>query len=138
MHDHLAAGRFAKSFQACGHACGLFVNMHEENNLAYAMDRLFQLRRTAKTVVAAGKIGGSAAMRELVPELLHQRNRVLLAPCPCPGDSERCRSYRDSVKTMSALLDDLAVGVGNDNSEQTKRCLAGLLSAINKAYGLAI
>jgi len=128
----------AAAKQACGGACGTLVAMHEENGLVYALDRLFHLRKTAMTTVAAGKIGGPGAIRELVPELLHQRDRVFLAPCPNPTDTARCAEYRAALREMSTAIDDLATRTVAGDREGVVETLNGLLARINRAYGLAM
>lgn len=45
MAYYLEKGLYKRSFQSCGFACGLFVTMHEENNLAYALDGSFTYGR---------------------------------------------------------------------------------------------
>ncbi|HNZ39122.1 MAG TPA: hypothetical protein PK251_11945 [Candidatus Latescibacteria bacterium] len=139
MISLLAANQpMAAARQACGGACATLVAMHEENGLVYALDRLFHLRRTAMTTIAAGKTGGPGAIRELVPELLHQRDRVLLAPCPNLTDAARCAEYRAALKEMSAAIDDLAARTVAGDREGTVEILNGLLAKINRTYGLAM
>lgn len=138
MQDHLAAKRYGKSAQACGHACGLFVAMHEENGLTYASDRLFHLRRIAKTIVASGKAGGADAVKKLLPELLNQRNRAVSASCPAGGDTQRCAEYKAALHSLSQLVDELALATANDDHDLMHQCLGKLLPAINKAYDLGL
>ena len=138
MERHLRDGRPAKSFQACSHACGLFVSMHEENNLVYGLDRIFHLRKLAKTVASAGAIGGPTAIRDLLPELMHQRNRILAAPCPWPGDRDRCIKYRASVKVLSGAIDDLAICTASGDTKEASEVLQGMIDMVNRAYESAL
>jgi hypothetical protein len=48
MENALAAGHARRSFMACGYGCGLFVTMHEQNGLAYALDALITCARRRK------------------------------------------------------------------------------------------
>jgi len=138
MEYHLIHDRPGRSFQACSHACGLFVAMHEENNLVYALDRIFHLRRVVKTVVSAGAIGGATTIGDLLPELMHQRDRVLAGPCPWPGDLDRCVKYRASVKLLSGVIDDLALYAAGGDTEGASKVLKGMLDIVNRAYGDAL
>lgn len=138
MEAHLTAGRFKESFQTCGFACGLFVQMHEENGLVYALDRLFHLRKTVKTASVAAQNNGAAGVRELLPVMQQQRDRVLQAPCPAPENAEKCQSYRTAIKALSAKLDELALALAAENQVEMAPILSSLMKDINTAYGLAL
>ena len=138
MVAHLEAGRAKRSFQACGFGCGLFVSLHEENGLTYALDKLFHLRKSLKTAVAVNKSVGLDGLKSVLPDLMIQRNRALMAPCPCPDDAQRCQEYQAALKVVSSRLDDLAVAVNRDDAETATRILDGLLDSCNNAYGLAL
>jgi len=138
MEYHLIHDRPDRSFQACSHACGLFVAMHEEHNLVYAIDRLFYLRKLTKTVVSVGTSVGPTAIGGLLPELMHLRDRVLEAPCPWPKDKDHCDRYRSSAKTLSGVIDDLAICMSSGDLERASEVLRGIFSAVNRAYGDAL
>jgi len=138
MLAHLEAGRFKRSFQSCGSGCGLFVAMHEDNNLVYALDRLFYLRKTAKTVVAVSRNTNLDGVADVLPALLEQRNRVLVAPCPCPEDARRCRQYQTALRNISGGLDDLAIAVGRKDAATAAGLLDELVASANEAYGAAL
>jgi hypothetical protein len=138
MENHLVAGRAKQSFLSCGFGCSLFVQMHEENGLIYALDRIFNLRKVAKTAIAAGKIKGCSGVSVLLPDLLHNRNQVILASCPWPEDAEKCKLYQDAVKKLSSTLDDLALCVQKGEKSKMMDVLKGLLETVNQAYGAAL
>ena len=138
MESHLQAGRARRSFQACGFACGLFGAMHEENGLIYAVDRLFALRKTLKTLTALEKAEKPEAVRSVLPDLLQHRNRALLAPCPSPEDLERCEQYRTAVKALSSALDDLAIAVARGDAKAIPSLLDHVAARLNTAYGIAL
>jgi ribosomal protein S30 len=138
MESHLEAGRAKQSFISCGFGCGLFVQMHEENGLVYALDRIFHLRKAAKTATVAGKNKGIGGVSVLLPDLLYHRNQIILAPCPWPQDSEKCKLYQDAVKKLSSTLDDLALSVQKGEKDKMMDVLKGLLETVNKAYGSAL
>jgi len=137
MEIHLAAGNARKSFRMCGFGCGLFVALHEENGLVYAVDRLFHLRKTVKTAKAALQ-DDAELTTDVTAEIVHQRDRVLLAPCPSPGDPEHCEKYRQTVKTLSGTLDDMALAAANGDRKTVADVLDTVLTGINRAYGLSI
>jgi len=138
MERHLEAGRAKESFSACASGCGFFVQMHEENGLVYALDRIFHLRKVAKTAMTAAKNKGALAVGEFVPDLLYHCNRIVTAPCPWPDDTERCKDYRASVNALSSMLNDLAASVVNRDLSEIDRILRVLLTTINSAYGKAL
>jgi hypothetical protein len=135
---HLEAGRAKRSFQACGFACGLFVSMHEENGLDYALDRLFHLRKTIKTAVELNKTAGLSGIAKMVPGLLQKRDDVFLAPCPWQDDAKRCQEYVAALKNLSSNLEDFAIAVNKGENEKAQIILNNLLGLCNTAYGLAL
>ena len=138
MENHLEAGRAKQSFLSCGFGCGLFVQMHEENGLIYALDRIFHLRKAAKTAITAGKNKGVSGVSVLLPDLLYHRNQIILAPCPWPQDAQKCKLYQDMVKKMSSMLDDLAICVQKGEQDKMMDLLRVLLPTVNEAYGAAL
>ncbi len=138
MENHLEAGRAKQSFISCGFGCGLFVQMHEENGLIYALDRIFHLRKAAKTAITAGKNKGIGGVSVILPDLLYYRNQIILAPCPWPDDVEKCKLYQDAVKKLSSSLDGLALSVQKGEKSTMMDILKGLLGTVNEAYGAAL
>lgn len=138
MRKALAAGETRRSLLACGFSCGLFVTLHEENGLTYAMDKLFHLRKTGKTAVAVFQTGGLDAVRPLLPALLRQRDDVLLAPLPWPAGDPRNGAYLAATRELSAALDRLALAATQGESAQAGAVLAEFMTLVNKPYGLAL
>lgn len=138
MERNLAQGQARRSFQACGFGCGLFVKMHQENGLAYALDNLFALRQTAKTVESVMKTTGLEGVHPWMPFLLRQRDEVLLAPAPWPRSDERSEAYRDAVQELSRAIDDLALAASDGDTDRVSAGLQALVARINKPYTLAL
>jgi len=138
MENTLAAGHPRRSFMACGYGCGLFVTMHEQNGLAYALDALYHLRKTAKTMAAAVKSGGVEKAREMAPALMEQRNRVFLSPAPWPETDARSKPYSESIRDLSQKIDELAVSVAAADSNRISAILKELLESLNRSYTLAL
>jgi len=91
-----------------------------------------------KTASAAAQNNGVAGVRELLPVMQQQRDRVLQAPCPAPEIAENCQSYRTAIKSLSTKVDDLALAVAAENLAELVPQLTGLMKDINTAYGLAL
>ncbi|MDZ7376185.1 MAG: hypothetical protein ONB13_06160 [candidate division KSB1 bacterium] len=138
MEKQLADGKFKEAMQICGATCGLFVKLHEENNLVYAADRLFHLRKLAKKMIDEEQKTGLNPVKGMLGELLKLRDNVFLAPCPAPDDEARCKNYQSALKTLSAQLDDLAICMVNGNQAAAENILKNLMAAINLAYGIAL
>ena len=141
MHDmekQLADGKFKEALQVCGATCGLFVKMHEENNLVYTADRLFHLRKLAKKMIDEEQKSGLTAVKEMMGDLLKLRDNVFLALCPAPDDETRCKNYQSALKSLSAQLDDLAISAVNDNQAAAENILKNVMPVINQAYGIAL
>lgn len=138
MERALAAGEARRSLHACGFGCGLFVALHEDNGLVYGMDRLFALRKTAKSASAVFKSCGVAGMRAAVPTLLRQRDEVWLAPLPWPAGDRRNDDYTAGLQELSASLDRLAATAGADDVNAVGALLDGMVARINKPYGSAL
>lgn len=138
MLTHLEAGRAKRSFQACGFACGLFVSMHEENGLVYALDRLFHVRKVIKAATAVNKNVGLDGVEKMLPGLLQKRDEVFMSPCPWPDDTKKCQEYVVALKNLSVELDNLALAVAQRDNKEASKTLNGLLELCNTAYGLAL
>ncbi len=138
MEKALAAGDARRSFLACGFGCGLFVHMHEQNGLNYALDKLFHLRADIKTTAAVMKTRGLDGVLDRLPGLLQKRDAVLLAPPPFPSDNERAAPYLAAVEELSRAMDRLALAVAARDKEQVENILANGLMLVNKPYGIAL
>ena len=138
MEKALAAGDARRSFQACGFGCGLFVSMHEQNGLNYALNKLFHLRADLKTTEAAMKTQGLGAVRARLPALLQKRDAVLLAPPPFPPENAKAAAYASAVDELSRAMDRLALAVSAGDTKQAEEILANGLTLVNKPYGIAL
>lgn len=136
MNDQYRNGRYESAVAACGKACALFVSMHEENGLIYASDKLFILRKSCKTALAAFDSGGASATLGGLQLLLFQRDQMLLAPCPeSPGE---CTSYTEAIHRISARVDDLAIAQRRANKLEIRAALVALLTQINNDYDISL
>ena len=138
MERALAAGQSRRSMLACGFGCGLFVKLHEDNGLSYALDKLFHLRQTAKTAESVMKAGGLESLRNLLPVLMERRDQVLLSPAPWPVNDERSNPYAEAVQELSRTIDDLTLAVSNGDGIRTSDILQSLVVRINRPYTLAL
>lgn len=138
MEKALAAGDARRSFQACGFGCGLFVAMHEQNGLDYAIDKLFHLRKDIKTAQTLIKTKGLRAVQACLPAMLQKRDAVLLAPPPFPTADPRDASYQSAVAELSAALDRLAIATARGDHTEVESILQQGLQLVNKPYGLAL
>ncbi|NCB40633.1 MAG: hypothetical protein EOM80_17875 [Erysipelotrichia bacterium] len=138
MEKTLATGDARRSFNACGYGCGIFVTMHEQNGLKYALDTLFHLRKAAKTIGAVMKSKRVDKVRELLNNTMTLRDKVLTAPAPWQGDDERIMPYYEAVRQVSRQLDEMVLAINADNIEAAVEPHKMMLTEINKAYGLAL
>ena len=138
MEKALAAGDPRRSMLACGYGCGLFVGLHEDNGLSYALDKLFHLRKTGKTAESVFNSRGMDAARPLLPVLLRQRDDVLLAPLPWPEGDARNEAYLDGVRVLSAELDRLALAAARGDAPTVGAILGQITPLVNKPYGIAL
>ena len=138
MEQALAAGDPRRAMLVCGFGCGLFVTMHEENGLNYALDKLFHLRRTARTAATLFRAHGLEAVRPYLPVLLRQRDEVLLAPLPWPANDPRNDEYLAGLRELSMALDELALASAANNADGMDHILNNLVRLINKPYGSAL
>ncbi|MCM8827487.1 MAG: hypothetical protein NC904_08260 [Candidatus Omnitrophica bacterium] len=138
MFAHLEAGRIKRSFQTCGFACGLFVNMHEENGLIYGLDQLFHLRKLIKTTETLNKNAGLDAVKKIIPALLQKRNEVFMTPCPWPDDVKKCQEYTTALKILSSELDNLTLAVNKGEDNEVSKILSDLPNLCNTAYTLSL
>jgi hypothetical protein len=137
MDCPLRAKKPKESYQACYLACSLIVALHEENNRVHAVDRMFHLRKVLTTAWSAAQIRGPDAVLEHLPEVLHQRNRVMLTPCPWPQNRSQCQTYRRELATLSSLLDELALNLNNGEKSGASAKLNQVMDQLQKAYAAA-
>jgi len=138
MEKALVSGDAHRSFTACGSGCALFVTMHEENGLTYALDALFHLRKSMKTAGAVMKARGSEHVRLILPDLMQLRDAVLLAPLPWPAGDERNKSYDETIRQLSRAFDEWILSITSQTSAEAETHYARLMDMINKAYGMAL
>ncbi|MGC8908583.1 MAG: hypothetical protein ACP5M0_14250 [Desulfomonilaceae bacterium] len=138
MLKALETGQIRRSLLACGFGCGLCVTMHEENGLNYGLDKLFHLRKTAKTALALMKTGHWEQLKSIMPQFLKQRDAVFLAPLPWPQGDKRNDQYVEAVKNLSHTCDDLALAITLNDRKKAGELLKGIVPVINKPYGLAL
>ncbi len=138
MEKALAAGDARRSFLACGFGCGLFVQMHEQNGLNYAIDKLFHLRADIRTAQAVLKTQGLPGVRARMANLLQKRDAVLLAPPPFPQEDPRAAAYTAAVEELSSAMDRLALAVAAGDARQVEAILVNGLLLVNKPYGIAL
>lgn len=138
METALAAGFPRRSMLACGSGCGLFVAMHEENGMEYALDKLFHLRKAGKTARSVFKSKGLEAVRPLLPELLKLRDEAVLASPPSPRGDFRNDDYMAGIRDLSVAMDEMALAAATGDAEKVGAILGKLTSLVNKPYGLAL
>lgn len=138
MDAALAAGDARRSFMACGFACGLFVQMHEQNGLNYALDKLFHLRADLKTTDTAMKTRGLDGVRPRMAAMLQKRDAVLLAPPPFAPENPKAADYAAAVDELSRAMDRLALAVAAGDARQAEEILSNGLMLVNKPYGIAL
>lgn len=138
MEAALNAGDARRSLLACGFGCGLFVGMHEQNGLSYAIDKLYHLRADLKTTHAVMKTQGLGGVRARLPGLLQKRDIVLMAPAPFAPGHENAATYRAAVEELSRMMDQLASAVTAGDPAQVELILANGLKVVNKPYGIVL
>lgn len=138
MKSKLVDNQFQESFNACAAACGLFVKLHEENNLDYALDKLFHLRKAVKKLQNDLAVNDEEVIVNDINSMLQKRNEVIAVDMKLnPGLAEN-ETYRNHIKEMSSMIYELSFGYFNKNEIQLDNKLADLLAVINKAYSLAL
>jgi soluble cytochrome b562 len=138
MEKALAVGQPRRSFLACGFGCGLFVSMHEENGLPYALDALFHLRKTAKTTQALMKTRGLDGVRPMIPALMQKFVIAQKSPAPWPESDERMKPYREAMNELFQSLDELSAAVAAGDAKKVSALLSQLTNLINRPYTLAL
>ncbi len=138
MKNKLLDNQFKDSFDACAAACGLFVKLHEENNLDYAVDKLFNLRKAVKKL-QNDLINNNASVIEIgIKSILQKRNDVVAVDTKLnPGLSDN-EEYQNYIMEVSALTDEIAFNYFNKKEIQLEQKLNDLFTTINKAYSLAL
>ncbi|MDZ7820321.1 MAG: hypothetical protein U5N26_00075 [Candidatus Marinimicrobia bacterium] len=121
--------KYQMSFNNCAFACGLFVKMHEENNLLYVSDRLFHLRKAIKKASALQAAGQPLAA--VFADIQQLRDQVYRAPFPDNKD------FLPAMEKLSLSIDRIAYRIYHDGTER-RVMLADLTDQINALYGLSL
>ena len=138
MKNQLVKNNFKESFEACGAACGLFVKLHEENNLDYALDKLFHLRKAVKKMQSDLISNDESLIENDIKSILLKRNDVVAVDMKLnPGLADN-EEYRNYIMEVYDLIDEIAFSYFNKKEIQLKEKLNDLFSIINKAYSLAL
>lgn len=138
MKNKLVENNFKESFNACGAACGLFVKLHEENNLDYALDKLFHLRKAVKKMQGDLTANDESLFENDIKSILQKRNDVIAVDMklnPGLADNEEYRKY---IMEISDSIDEIAFNYFNKKDIQLEEKLNDLFATINKAYTLAL
>lgn len=138
MRSALENGNPRRSMLACGFTCGLFVSMHEDNGLVYGLDRLYALRKTAKSMFAAIKNKGLDEAAIQLPLLQQQRNLLFEAPLPYNTGDTRNELYVQGVLDVSRDIDVLSMAILKHDLPAAREILSTLVPSINKPYGIAL
>jgi hypothetical protein len=138
MEGSLSSGDTRRSFMACGFGCGLFVAMHEQNGISYALDALFHLRKSVNTAGTIVKAQNLEKVRPLLIDVMRMRDRVLTAPAPWPRGDERLIPYYEAVRQLSRKLDEWVLAVDANDLQASLAAHSELFVQINKAYGLVL
>lgn len=138
MKRKLIENNFKESFEACGAACGLFVKLHEENNLDYALDKLFNLRKDVKKLQNDYTEGNQEVIANDIESLLQKRNEVIAVDMKLNSGLADNEKYRNNIMEISSMIDELSFSYFNKKEIQLNNKLVDLLTVINKAYSLAL
>lgn len=138
MKNKLMADQFQESFDACAEACQLFVTMHEENGLDYALDKLFHLRKAVKKLQKDLTQNDLSVIKKDIHAIQQKRNEVFLTDLYLtPGLAEN-REYLSCLTQISTAIDELAFDFSNRSDPELQKKVVSLLTILNKAYALAI
>lgn len=138
MKNKLGYNQFNESFNACAAACGLFVKLHEENNLDYALDKLFHLRKDVKKMQNDLKNNDASVLVNDINSIMQKRNDVVTVDTKLnPGLADN-QEYQNYIMQISAMTDEIAFNYFNQKEIQLEQKLNDLFATINKAYSLAL
>jgi hypothetical protein len=138
MKSKLVDNQFKESFKACAAACGLFVKLHEENNLDYALDKLFHLRKAVKKLQNDLTEDNKEVVANDINSMLQKRNKVITVKLILSPSLSNEKEYNNYIMEISSMIDELSFSYFNKKKIQLDNKLADLLAVINKAYSLAL
>ncbi|MCM8822379.1 MAG: hypothetical protein NC831_06150 [Candidatus Omnitrophica bacterium] len=138
MEKSLTDGDSRRSFMSCAYGCGLFVKMHQENGLVYAIDKLYAMRQTAKIAESILRTKGKDGVRGTISALMNQRDELLLTPYPFSKDSSQREKYINAIRKLSELIDEIALSVNEKDEDELAKIISTLVPCINIAYEIAL
>ena len=121
--------KYQMSFNNCAFACGLFVKMHEENNLIYVSDRLFHLRKAIKKATALQAAG--LPLAGVFADIQQLRNQVYRAPFPDNNN------FLPKMEELSLSIDRIVYRIYHDGTD-LHAMLTDLTDQINTLYSLSL
>lgn len=113
MKNQLVKNNFKESFEACGTACGLFVKLHEENNLDYPLDKLFHLRKAVKKMQSDLTANDESLIKKDIKSILQKRNDVVAVDMKLNLGLADNEEYRKYIMEVSDLIDEIAFNYFN-------------------------
>ena len=138
MKTKLVEDQFNESFDACAAACGLFVKLHEENNLDYALDKLFHLRKAVKKLQKDITANDKSVIENDIKSIQQKRNDVVTVKLNLSLELSNNDNYKNNILEISSMIDEITFEYINNEEIQLEKKLVDLLAVINKAYSLAL
>lgn len=138
MKKKLVNNQFKESFNACAEACGLFVKLHEDNNLNYALDKLFHLRKAVKKLQKDIPANDKSVIENDIKSIQQKRNDVVSVKLNLSLGLADNENYKNNIMKISSIIDEITFEYINNEEIQLENKLVDLLSEINKAYALAL
>lgn len=138
MRQHAAEAHFESALKTSADACDQFVQMHEENGLHYAIDKLFYLRNAVKGLMVKADSVSIDSMAVLIRPLIDIRNNMTTVACPYPTSKEKCLCYSARIDKLSKSMDDIALAITVRNVKNMKESIHQLPSILDEAYDAAL
>lgn len=138
MKSKLVENEFKESFNACAAACGLFVKLHEDNNLNYALDKLFHLRKAVKKLQKDITANDKPVIENDIKSIQQKRNDVVAVKLKLSLGLSNNDNYKNNILEISSMIDKITFKYINNEEIQLEEKLVDLLTVINKAYSLAL
>lgn len=130
MRARAEQGNHMRAVQFCGMNCQLFVTMNLVSGVDKASDRMFTVRKNAKTMmemVKAGNWNGAERLRKQTDEAV----AAMAAAAPTPGPDQA--AFQQDMKAIKAAYEAFTGAIAKKEAKEA----AEKFSAFMKAFALA-
>jgi len=122
---------YKRAMQFCGMNCGVFVTMNQVNGVDKASDKMFMVRKNAKTMmdmIKAGNWKGAVHVRKHNEEMV---SAMMASSAPAGADKA---AFEQDMKSIKAAYDAFLGSVGKKDGKDAGEKFMAFMKTFGSAY----